>query len=360
VLASALFSAACAMPDARLPPLPQDEVTAETRRQQIAHIRDYYGQIHRLDTVAFRLRVANLADCKKWITPQAGLYAATPDSLPRKYRSYAREALAITWARPTLLSVVEGSPAAAAGLRMGDEITAFNGEHIPTSGTMGWIAGWLVQNKLAPLQVDYRRDGEYLTTTMTPVMACAIPIELRIVDAANAETNFRKITINSGMMTLARTDAQLATIVGHEMAHVFMGHGEKMEHNMTLGKIGGTLVDGGFLLAGVSTRGTFGNRFARAGAAAYSPAFEREADYVGAYYTARAGYDLSGTEQVWYAMGQLHPDSIRFTTSHPSAPIRFVQMKKVAAEIAEKKRLGLPLDPELRPVEVSHSGETTY
>ncbi len=339
------------MPDSRLPPLPQDEVNAETRRQQIAHIRDYYGQIHRLDTVAFRLRVANKADCKKWITPQVGLYAATPDSLPRKYRSYAREALAITWARPTLISVVEGSPAAAAGLRMGDEITAFNGEHIPTSGTMGWIAGWLVQNKLAPLQVDYRRDGEYLTTTMTPVMACAIPIELRIADDVNAETNFRKITINSGMIAIAKTDAQLATIVGHEMAHVFMGHGEKKEFNMTLGKIGGTLVDGGFLLAGVSTRGAFGNRFASAGAAAYSPAFEREADYVGAYYTARAGYDIEGTEEIWFTSGIMHPDSIRFTTTHPAAPIRFVQMKKVAAEIAEKKRRGLPLDPELRPVE---------
>jgi predicted Zn-dependent protease len=33
----------------------------------------------------------------------------------------------------------------------------------------------------------------------------------------------------------------------------------------------------------------------RIGARALSVVFEREADYVGAYYTTRAGYDISGT-----------------------------------------------------------------
>jgi hypothetical protein len=348
------------MPDSRLPPLPQDEVSAETRRQQIAHIRDYYGQIHRLDTVAFRLRVANKADCKKWITPQVGLYAATPDSLPRKYRSYAREALAITWARPTLISVVEGSPAAHAGLRMGDEITAFNGEHIPTWGTTGWIAGWLVTNGLAPFQVDYRRDGEYLTTTMTPVMACAIPIELRIADEVNAATSDRKIVFNSAMLTASKTDAQLALTVGHELAHSNLGHLDKKRFNATLGNIGGTLIDSGFLLVGLPTRGAFGNQFEKAGAAAYSVRFEREADYVGAYYAARAGYELMGVEDIERTFALLHPDSILRETTHPTAPVRVVQLQKVAAEIADKKRRGLPLDPELRLVyePPSQSGET--
>jgi hypothetical protein len=47
-------------------------------------------------------------------------------------------------------------------------------------------------------------------------------------------------------------------------------------------------------------------------------------------------------------MGQTHPDSLRFATTHPIAPLRFVQMKKVAEEIAEKQRSGRPLVPDLK------------
>ena len=42
------------------------------------------------------------------------------------------------------------------------------------------------------------------------------------------------------------------------------------------------------------------------------------------------------------------PDSLRIAVhDHPITPVRFVQMRKVAAEIADKQRRGLPLVPEL-------------
>jgi hypothetical protein len=47
-------------------------------------------------------------------------------------------------------------------------------------------------------------------------------------------------------------------------------------------------------------------------------------------------------------MGQTHPDSIRFAKTYPTAPARFIQMREVAAEIAEKKRRHLPLVPDLK------------
>ena len=37
-------------------------------------------------------------------------------------------------------------------------------------------------------------------------------------------------------------------------------------------------------------------------------------------------------------MGETHPNCIRFATTHPTSPVRFVQMREVAAEIADKKR----------------------
>jgi len=60
--------------------------------------------------------------------------------------------------------------------------------------------------------------------------------------------------------------------------------------------------------------------------------FEREADYVGAHYAARAGYDLAGAEKIWRAFSLENPDDIRVGT-HPVTPVRFVQMQKAVAEI---------------------------
>jgi hypothetical protein len=56
------------------------------------------------------------------------------------------------------------------------------------------------------------------------------------------------------------------------------------------------------------------------------------------------------------------PNSIQLARTHPSTPARFVQMRKTAAEIADKKRRHLPLVPELKVVRVEASpvNETSY
>ena len=87
-----LFVAACS-PVSRLPALPADEVAAEQRRQQVAQLRDYFAQLGRLENVAFRLRVANRDACKDWAWAQIGLIADTVPGLPRRYRSFAHDAL---------------------------------------------------------------------------------------------------------------------------------------------------------------------------------------------------------------------------------------------------------------------------
>lgn len=340
--------AACAGPVSQLPPLPKDAVAAEQRRQQIAQIRKYYGELHRIDTIAFRIRTANRADCEPSVSPQIGLHAVTPRSLPRRYQSYSSEALNLTWVRPTAISVVEGSPAAQAGIVAGDEIIALDGELIPVTGTAGWMARWLRQHGTEPVQVNVRRDGVDRVVTVTPVLGCAIPIYYITTDEANAFTDGRKIVIHSGMAALTKTDAQLATIIGHELAHANLGHLDKRQFNSLLGAAGGFVIDAALASATIGTGGAFRRELEKAGALAFSVEFEREADYVGAYYAARAGYDVAGTEELWYAMGQSHPDNIRFAVTHPTTPMRFVQMQKVAAEIADKQRRNLPLVPELK------------
>jgi beta-barrel assembly-enhancing protease len=353
---SSVLLAACA-PVSRLPALDQNAIAAEQRLEQIAHIRKYYSELHRVDTVAFRIRTANRADCGGWESAQIGLYAATPQSLPRRYQSYSREALDLTWARPTVISVVEGSPADQAGIVKGDEIIALNGELIPLYSTANWMAGWLKHHGAKPLQAKLLRDGVDHTVTIAPVMGCAIPINYVTDDAVNASTNGERITIHSAFVAMTKTDAQLAFVIGHELAHANLGHLDKKGINSLIGAVSGTLIDVGVLAGGVSTRGAFGKEFKKAGERAFSVNFEREADYVGAYYAARAGYDLNGAEEVWRAVGLSHPSSIRLASTHPITPVRFVQMKEVAAEIADKRRRNLPLVPELKFMQAEQEAE---
>ena len=321
-------------------------------------MRDYYAQLHRLDTVAFRIRTANRADCKEWVAGQIGLLAHTPASLPRKYRSFSAEALGLHWVRATVVSVVEGSPAAAAGIVTGDELMTFNNEPVPVTGTPRWIGGFLHDNGERPVAVTFRRNGIDKTVTVTPTIGCAIPINLQTASEINAFTDFKKIVIHSSFLRIAATDAQLASIVGHELAHVNMGHYQKKSQNTLVAKMGGAMIDGGFLLGGIYTGRAFTDYIGVFGARAFSVEFEREADYVGAYYAVRAGYDLNGVEEVWRAVSLERPEDIRTATTHPTSPVRFLQMRKVAEEIADKQRRKQPLVPEIKLSEIEAAPAT--
>lgn len=341
--------AACAGPDALVPSLTHGEIADERRRQEIAQLRDYFTELNKLNTVAYRITTANREFCGKWEIPQIGLFAATPASLPSKYRKFSREALGLRWVRATVISIVPDGPAAKAGMKDKDELISFNGWKVPATSISRWINAFLEENGELPITVVAKRDDEDMTFTVTPVTGCAIPINLETNPDLNAFTDYSRIVIQTGILRITRSESDLAVIVGHELAHNTMGHYRKKRVNSLLGTVGGSAIDGGFLLGGISTGGAFSNYLEMAGANAFSVAFELEADYVGAYYAARAGYDISGAEEVWQRYSLEIPATIRKASTHPTTPVRYLQMRKVVAEIAEKKTQGLPLMPKLKP-----------
>ncbi len=336
------------MPSSDVPTLSKDDIAAERRRQEVAQLRDYYAQVHRVDSVAYRIVTANRQYCKKWVVAQTGMIAATPQSLPKKYRKFSAAALGLRWVRPTVISVAEGSPAALAGIIDNDELVSFNDEPIPVTATFRWINAFLEENEERPIKVVLRRGDEEKTLVMTPVIGCAIPIVFEIDPTPNAFTGYTKIVIQSGILRLTRTDADLAVILGHELAHVTMGHYDKTTINGFIGMAGGLVIDGGFLLGGMWTGGAFGSYLHNVGMMAFSVGFEMEADYVGSYYATRAGYDIAGAEEVWRALSLEHPASIGMKTDHPTTPVRYLQMRKTIEEIADKQRRHLPLEPNLK------------
>ncbi len=89
----------------------------------------------------------------------------------------------------------------------------------------------------------------------------------------------------------------------------------------------------------------------RWGAAAYSQDFEAEADYVGLYYLARAGFPTEGAADFWRRMAVEYPASIKssHSASHPATAERFLALEQVSREIERKEATGVALTPERKP-----------
>jgi membrane-associated protease RseP (regulator of RpoE activity) len=340
----------CAAPSTIFPGVSPDELETERRNQRILSIQTYYSQLARLNNVAHRIAHAGRADCKDRVETHFGFSTVAPNDLSEKLRELATEAFGQDPGTSVVISVAEDSPAAKAGIAVGDQLVSFNGQRVPKTKPADWIALFLIKNDGQPVHVEVRRNGQTLTRIVPTVTRCSIPILLKTEQIAGAFTDGNRIVIHSNMLRVTQTDDELAAVIGHEFAHVTMGHLDKTAQNRTAGTIGGMVVDVGFALLGFNTGGAFMRGFGNAGAEVNYTNFEREADYVGAYYTARAGYDLAAAERIWRAMAVEKPASIFTAGLHPTSPERFLLMQKTKEEIAEKKRRNEPLIPEARPL----------
>jgi len=161
----------------------------------------------------------------------------------------------------------------------------------------------------------------------------------------NAYADGTAIYITPRMMELAKTDEELALILGHEYAHNMMGHINSMRANSLFGGLLGAAVDAVARAKGVSTGSGFQKLGQKAAIINYSPDFEREADYVGLYVTKIAGFDISNAPNFWRKMSEKNQGSIKQVITHPTNPERFVALEKAIKEIKEKEQKGEALIP---------------
>ncbi len=167
----------------------------------------------------------------------------------------------------------------------------------------------------------------------------------------NAYANGHAVVIAPAMVDFLKDDNQLAFVLSHEMGHNVMRHIDKQEHNANYGMALGMIGD---VVAGmnrVNSKGAFTKLGGQQAALSYSPEFEAEADYVGLYIMARAGYKIEGAPNVWRMMSQVYPDGIYVSSSHPNNAARTIAMERTVVEIRIKQRQGLPLIPNIRPQE---------
>ena len=349
---AALGLIAWADPKTAGPQITDDAVRAEARKQAAYVFASRWKEYQRVENVAFRIEVANQDLCADR-APRLGLDLRSAEDFDKRVRDAAVEGLHIGDGLTVAHAVPDG-PAARAGVRIGDVVVSVNGEAAPVGKDAAAtfakrLKAVLDKAPAAPVALALRRGGEGLTLAVTPVMACAYGVTVEDGEL-NAFADGQTVHINRPILKLAETDEELALIIAHELAHNGQHHIQSRMHNARIVGFGGLLLDGVAAAYGVNTKGTFTRAGMQMGAEHANVAFEAEADYVGMYYMARAGYSTTGVEDVWRKMAVEAPDAIFIKTDHPVTPQRFLAIEAASKEIEDKRAKGEPLVPnQLKP-----------
>jgi predicted Zn-dependent protease len=140
-----------------------------------------------------------------------------------------------------------------------------------------------------------------------------------------------KVGVNTGLFQVAKNDAQLAAVIGHEVAHAIARHGaERMSQGM--------MQQYGAAAIGIATgSGAYAQMAAQAATLLvtlpYSRTQEAEADHIGVFYMAEAGYDPREAIALWRnfeSFGGGRPPE--FLSTHPAPGSRIQELEALMPE----------------------------
>ena len=150
-----------------------------------------------------------------------------------------------------------------------------------------------------------------------------------------------KIVVYTGIIPVTQSEAGLATVLGHEMAHATSRHGAQrvLQQNLTQTAMTGiavSLSDMDYdkqraVMGALGAGAQFGVLMP------FSRKHESEADEIGLIYMARAGYDPQESIRFWQRMeqaGSAQPPE--FLSTHPSHGTRIAQLQALMPKALEE------------------------
>ena len=148
--------------------------------------------------------------------------------------------------------------------------------------------------------------------------------------------------LNRGMIEAAKSEGEVAGVMGHEISHVALRHGtaqatkgQKFQLGALLGQVAGAVVGGtaGAVIA-QGSQFTLGTYFLK-----YSREYESQADLLGAQILARAGYDPRQMANMFKTIeaqgGGRQPE---WMSSHPNPGNRYEAINREAAALKVQVR----------------------
>ena len=161
------------------------------------------------------------------------------------------------------------------------------------------------------------------------------------------------IIVSQSLLAEMRSDDEIAFVLAHEASHHIAGHIGRQQQQQALG----ALVLGGIVTAAGQMYGTPASddavrqamdMGAYVGARAYSQSYELEADTVGAYVAARAGYDPQAGAAIFGRPALANPGGPAILASHPASAQRQATVARVAADIRAQAAAGRVPTPNYR------------
>jgi len=150
-----------------------------------------------------------------------------------------------------------------------------------------------------------------------------------------------KVAVYSGMLPVCQTEAGLAVVMAHEVAHAIARHGgERMAHQ-SVQNLGKTAV--GYLLQDQEEKKqeivltAYGAASQYGAILPYSRKHELEADEIGIMLMAKAGYDPSEAPLFWERFANLKDGSapMEFMSTHPSDARRSATLRSLLPQAME-------------------------
>ena len=141
--------------------------------------------------------------------------------------------------------------------------------------------------------------------------------------------------VNVGTITAAENEAELAGVMAHEMAHVYMQHSAKQQEKSSL--LGGLAGLAGAIVGSMGgTWGALAQSGIQFGAGTlmlkYSRADEAQADAVGAIILWKAGYNPVGLADFFEKIAELGGNGPQFLSDHPNPGNRRAAIEREIAE----------------------------
>ncbi len=155
-----------------------------------------------------------------------------------------------------------------------------------------------------------------------------------------------KIVFYTGILPIANGETGVAAIMGHEVAHALANHGQQ---RMSAGYLQqGLAVAGNIAIQDEKSRNTF-NQYYGVGSQVgvmlpFSRNHETEADRIGLYLMAIAGYNPTEAAELWKRMkansgGEAPPEML---STHPSNDSRIANLTALAPKaVAEARKFGV-------------------
>jgi predicted Zn-dependent protease len=150
-----------------------------------------------------------------------------------------------------------------------------------------------------------------------------------------------KIVVYTGILPVTKDEEGLAVVLGHEVAHALLNHGQQRASAGVLQQAGavgvGVLTSGQSQAAQELAQAAYGTGSTVMGTLPFSRSHENEADNIGLILMTIAGYNPDLSVAFWERMAALGGGGTpQFLSTHPSDETRISNLRKWIPEAKQK------------------------